>query len=742
MKSALALLALITLALCLRVGAAEEPEDVRTTPETAEVTLGKDWQVPTDKEKFHIFIFAGQSNMAGGFNGSHLYDDEGNYDPLTRPAPRVLRRKRGGWVPAAHPTTRHVKTSFSIPLPFAQKYLEEIDDPEVKVGIVVNAYGGKAINFFVKGGSMHPAGVRSLPEDGTVKGFIWHQGESDNRLEEREAYARKLHGLVRDVRDYVGDPDLPFVTGAFNPQWAYYNPYSIPPRAPTDPEVKDPRGAYEAQITTGNVLAHIDVLNKAAHVQSTGASHLVGHKRNLVDENGKPTGEIQGIKTDNTHFNRSGYTTLAHRYVDLILDRPAFKADPVIMAAVPGRKFTFDLRTAACDVSKDKLGFAAENLPEWITMDSDGVLTGTAPAEGEITFPVTVTDKSGHVNRGNFRIVAGPAGAPAFKAEEYSRKAAVPGQPYRNRVYYHYRKPDSSDLSEPNNETVTFSKVDGPAWLEVHLDGTFSGTPTAADAGHTQTLTVKAADVDGEDTAVYTIPVLENGYVWHEGFKYQPDIPWVAVGDKLSFNESMPKDTWYIRSGHFPFTYTTKYSCYDVAGVLGANSYKFGTGSLRGMAFVLDGKRFGGKPGKVRFSIDLSDVEKEEPTGRGCNIQARRAKKAERLKAAGKIKEGERFFFVSLYRCSPGDTDDDAVEVVLGDDDLYGKEAEVTTRGTAERTAHASRDCKPSDQGVQTLEFDYDGTGDILLVLSAVNERGVGGGGRNFRNPCFRLIGE
>lgn len=696
-----------------------------------------DWEIPPDKKDFHIFIFMGQSNMAGGFKESHLYNDNGQYDPVTAPVPRVLQYKRGKWIPAAHPTTRHVKTSFSIPLPFAQKYLEEIKDPEVKVGIYVNAFGGKAINFFVRGGTMHPAGTRRLPEHGTVKGLIWHQGESDNRLEEREAYAQKLHGLVRDVRGYVGDPELPFVTGAFNPRWKYSNPYSIPPEPPTDPEAKDPRVAYEAQITTGNVLAHIDVLNKAAHVQSTGASNVTRHTRKLVDENGKLTGETRGVPNDNTHFNRSGYTTLAHRYVDLILDRPAFKADPVQMVAVPGRKFTFDLRSAACDISKDKLSFSAEDLPEWLTMDRDGVLTGAAPVEGATTFPISVTDKSGYVSRSHFLIVAGKAGAPRFKAEAYSRKAAVAGQLYQDRVYYHYRKPQSSDLFEPNNETVTFSKVDGPAWLEVHANGALSGTPTAVDAGQTQKLTVKAADVDGEDTAVYTIPVLENGYVWYEGFKYQPDIPWIALGDKLSFNKSLPKDTWYIRSGHFPFTYTTQYSCYDVAGVLGANSYKFGTGSLRGVAFVLDGKRLGGKAGKVRFSIDLSDVEKEEPKGRGRNIQNRRAKRAERLKAEGKIKEGERFFFVSLYRCVLGDAEGDAIEVVLGNDNLYGKNAEVTTRGSAQLAALAGRNFKPSDQGVQTLDFDYNGTGDILLVLSAVNDRGVRGGGRNFRNVSF-----
>lgn len=214
----------------------------------------------------------------------------------------------------------------------------------------------------------------------------------------------------------------------------------------------------------------------------------------------------------------------------------------------------------------------------------------------------------------------------------------------------------------------------------------------------------------------------------------------MALGDRLSFNKTMPKDTWFIRSGHFPFTYTTPYSCYDVAGSLGSNAYKFRTGALRGVAFVLDGERLGGKAGKIRFTVDLSDVKKPEPTGRGRNIQNRRAKKAERLKAAGKIKEGERYFFVALYRSALSDAEGDAVELVLGDDNLYGKNAEVTTQGTAQVTPLVSRAYKPPDQGVQTLDFDYDGKGDILLVLSAVNDKGVGDGNRNFDNLSFQRI--
>jgi hypothetical protein len=86
------------------------------------------------------------------------------------------------------------------------------------------------------------------------------------------------------------------------------------------------------------------------------------------------------------------------------------------------------------------------------------------------------------------------------------------------------------------------------------------------------------------------------------------------------------------------------------------------------------------------------------------------------------------------------DAEGDAVQVVLGDDNSYGKNAEVTTQGAAKLTPLVSRGYKPSDQGVQTLEFYYDGKGDVLLVLSAVNDTGVGGGNRNFDNLSFRRI--
>jgi len=130
------------------------------------------WDIPKDPSKLHIFLFMGQSNMAGGFRDSHLYDDNGRYNPVTAPVPRVVQWRSGGWRPAAHPLTKHNKLSFSIPLPFAQKYLEEIGDPEVKVGLVIRAFGGKAIDHFIRGGRFYPSPrmLQALKRQGTFKG--------------------------------------------------------------------------------------------------------------------------------------------------------------------------------------------------------------------------------------------------------------------------------------------------------------------------------------------------------------------------------------------------------------------------------------------------------------------------------------------------------------------------------------------------------------------------------------------
>jgi len=652
-----------------------------------------EWDVPKDPAKFHLFIFMGQSNMAGGFKESHLYDDAGNYDPVTAPVPRVLLRRGRDWQPAAHPLTKHVKRSFSIPLPFARKYLEEIGDPEVKVGLIISAFGGKAIDNFTKGGAFHPSGqaLRALRQQGTFKGIIWHQGEADTiRVYRFTTYRKKLHGVIADIRSYVDMPDLPFVTGQIT----------------RHPSNSDPEKEYwsESIAVVTRALANVgDDVSHAAHVRSAGAAVCQEHTRRLVDEKGVPTGKTMRMPNDPVHFNRSGYTTMAERYVSAVLDRPSFKNDPVRITTVPGRAFKASLVHEVSDISKDKLTFASTGTPPWLAIGRDGSISGTAPALGTSTCTVTVTDRSGAIDTSELLIVAKEAGPPVFSGDAFKRSPAIAGKEYKDRVRFDRARAWSSEVYEPNGDAVTFSKVSGPDWLKVSADGSFSGTPGPGDSGKANTFTVKVADVDGSDTATYSLEVLGSDTVWIERFDYYPDIRHEAVGDVLHFDAETPTDTWFIVHGSFPVNEPKEY--HDLHTSLHAQMHKFSKGTVCARAIVLDESRFSLGKGRYRFRFNLFGVSAEDV-----------------------------HFFVRIYAVRPGATKDDSCTVELTSRDLRGVPARVTANGNATVTKLAERDYRSADgKGFKDLDFEYDGAGDVLVVFSASRDGGEErGGGAEF----------
>ena len=651
--------------------------------------LGKDWQIPADKKDFHIFIFMGQSNMAGGFKESHLYDDAGKYDPVTDPVPRVLQWRGKGWKPAAHPLTRHVKRSFSMPLPFAQKYLEELADPQVKVGLVIKAFGGKAIDNFKRGARYYPGGVAGLKKQGTFKGIIWHQGEADtSRVYRFVTYERKLHGIIADIRRDLAMPNLPFVCGQIS-------------RHASNEEPKKEYWSESIGVVT-RALANVgDHVNHAAHVRSTGAAVCREHVRRLVDERGVPTGKTMRMRNDPVHFNRSGYTTMAHRYVSAILDRPSFKNDPVRVVAVPGRAFKASLVKEVSDISKDKLTFAGKGMPNWLALASDGSLSGTVPSLGTHTCTVTVTDKSGVVDTSKLLIVAKEAGPPAFSGDTFKRSPAIAGKEYKVGVRYDRVRAWSSEVYEPNGDALTFSKVSGPDWLKVSGDGSFSGTPGPEDAGRTSTLKVKVADVDGSDTATYSLEVLGSDTVWVESFDYYPDIKHQAVGEVVHCNADTPTDTWFLVRGSFPVNEGKVYNNLHTS-VFG-QMYKFSKGTVCARAIALDESRFSRGKGRYRFRFNLLGVSSKDA-----------------------------HFFVSIYDVS-GATKSDGCAIELVNRKLRGVPPNVRAKGKATVTKMAEKDYRSTDgKGFKDVYFAYDGAGDVLVVFSASRDSAERGGGSAF----------
>lgn len=78
---------------------------------------------------------------------------------------------------------------------------------------------------------------------------------------------------------------------------------------------------------------------------------------------------------------------------------------------------------------------------------------------------------------------------PRFNADPLAKPYATVDLPYAASL--------TAEVTDTNaNETLTFAKRAGPAWLNLAADGALSGTPTAADVG-TNTFTVRVTDSTG-----------------------------------------------------------------------------------------------------------------------------------------------------------------------------------------------------------------------------------------------------
>ena len=176
---------------------------------------GGDWDIPAEKEKFHVFLLMGQSNMAVGIKGDRLLPED------KQPVPHIVHiptptTRNFNWKPAAHPLhiRRNRPKSFGPGLPFAQEYLKH--HPGITVGLIPVAKGGARIDILKKGSNIYEDAMKKAKfaaENGTIKGVLWHQGESDCRDERRESYESKLHKLIADVRTDLQIKELPFIVG-------------------------------------------------------------------------------------------------------------------------------------------------------------------------------------------------------------------------------------------------------------------------------------------------------------------------------------------------------------------------------------------------------------------------------------------------------------------------------------------------------------------------------------------------
>ncbi len=165
-------------------------------------------QLPA-KEKLHLYLLIGQSNMAG----------RGVMDDAAKQAhPRVLKfTKENGWAPATDPLHFDKPQIAGVGLgsSFARAMAEA--SPDATIGLIPCAVGGTPLSRWMKGGDLYAQALeraRLALKNGTLKGILWHQGESDSGNDQlANTYGERLAQMVKELRADLGAGEVPFVAG-------------------------------------------------------------------------------------------------------------------------------------------------------------------------------------------------------------------------------------------------------------------------------------------------------------------------------------------------------------------------------------------------------------------------------------------------------------------------------------------------------------------------------------------------
>ena len=160
------------------------------------------------KEKLHLYLLIGQSNMAG----------RGEVEAADKVAhPRVLAfSKDHAWTPAVDPL-HFDKSSAGVGLGSTFGRVMAEADPSITIGLVPCAVGGTPLSRWEKDRDLYEQAIvraKLALKDGTLKGILWHQGEADSAKEETaRSYADRLSQMIQDMRAELNAEQAPFVAG-------------------------------------------------------------------------------------------------------------------------------------------------------------------------------------------------------------------------------------------------------------------------------------------------------------------------------------------------------------------------------------------------------------------------------------------------------------------------------------------------------------------------------------------------
>ncbi|MEB2784931.1 sialate O-acetylesterase [Algoriphagus persicinus] len=225
-------------------------------------------------DNFHLYLLMGQSNMAGRGKVEAI-------DTLTHPRVYMLDKNRN-WVFARDPMHFDKPVAGTgLGLTFGKIMANE--DPNIRIGLIPTAVGGSSINHWFADSLFQQTNTypyddmikrtKKAMESGTLKGILWHQGESDSNTEnDLSEYTQRFEAMQDSLRADLGIESIPIVMGEIG--------YFFYPKAPF---------AKEMNGVISQIAGSDDCIEL---VTAEGLTH----------------------KGDSTHFDSDSYHALGKRY--------------------------------------------------------------------------------------------------------------------------------------------------------------------------------------------------------------------------------------------------------------------------------------------------------------------------------------------------------------------------------------------------------------------------------------------
>jgi hypothetical protein len=160
----------------------------------------------------------------------------------------------------------------------------------------------------------------------------------------------------------------------------------------------------------------------------------------------------------------------------------------------------------ASDIDGDSLAFTKISGPNWLQIAVDGALSGTPLHSdvGENIFLVEVTDIKGGKATASVSITVNVADiantAPTFTKVNINKVNGTEDIEYSSSI--------ADDASDIDGDSLTFTKVSGPNWLQITVDGALAGTPLLSDVGE-NTFVIEVTDSEGNSARTTLMITIE-----------------------------------------------------------------------------------------------------------------------------------------------------------------------------------------------------------------------------------------